>query len=181
MTGYINFALYQTGWFACVLGAAFHWPWLGLSCALVLVAIHFLLVRDRWVQFQIVAMAALVGFLVDTSLLWLGVFQFSEGLLVRWLPPPWMTVLWIQFATTFRYSLSWLGRRYLLASVFGLMGAPLAFYAGESLGAVRFLSPRILHFSLLAGLWAIAIPLVFYLANRMASRSFQTAGYRAFE
>jgi hypothetical protein len=89
-----------------------------------------------------------------------------------------MTVLWIQFATTFRYSLSWLGGRYLVAGIFGLTGAPLAFFAGESLGAVSFQPPRFLHFGILAGLWSVAIPLLFYLSDRISSATLQPAAYR---
>jgi hypothetical protein len=78
-----------------------------------------------------------------------------------------MSVLWIQFATTFRYALHWLSGRYLLSSLLGAIGAPLAFWGGEKLGAITFLEPRWLNFTLLSLLWAAAIPLLIYLSDRI--------------
>lgn len=138
-------------------------PGLGVALALGLVAIHLWLAYDRTTQFKIVLFTAVLGLLIDSLQLWCGIFTFSEGIVVPWLPPPWMTVLWIQFATTFRYCLSRLNNRPFLSSFFGLIGAPLAFFAGERLGAITFLTPRILHFGVLALIWSFAVPLLFLL------------------
>ena len=42
-TSLINYALYQAGWFACVLGASWRRPGVGLSIALVLIGAHVVL------------------------------------------------------------------------------------------------------------------------------------------
>lgn len=178
MTPFVNFLLYQIGWFCCVLGAAWHSPWLGMSIALGLVAAHFWLATDRTTQLKLVLAAAGVGFIIDSSQLWIGAFVFPSGILVDWLPPPWMTVLWIQFATTFRYSMRWLSRRYALSAFFGFTGAPLAFFAGERLGAIQFLTPRLTHYALLALLWSVAVPLLVYVSDYLLARGQSSPGYR---
>ena len=94
-----------------------------------------MLTTDRPNQARLLFAALSVGVVVDTLLLMLGVYGFPGGSIVDWLPPVWMTVLWIQFATTFRYCLSWLSGRYALCSIAALFGAPLAFVGGERLGA----------------------------------------------
>jgi hypothetical protein len=81
-----------------------------------------------------------------------------------------MTVLWIQFATTFHYSMKWLSGRYVLCALFGFCGAPLAFYAGERLGAIEFLAPRLAQFLALGVLWCGAIPLLIYLSDCLAAK-----------
>ena len=53
----INYALYQTGWFACVLGAAAHRPWTGFAIAIVLVGVHLVLSVGRSLEVRIVVLA----------------------------------------------------------------------------------------------------------------------------
>lgn len=178
MSRFVNFLLYQTGWFACVLGAAWGCQWLGICIALCLVGTHFWLAMDRALQMKLSLIAAALGLLVDCTQLWAGVFTFSQGRVLSWLPPPFMTVLWIQFATTFRYCMSWLSGRYRWGAGFGLLGAPLAFYAGERLGAIEVLSPRPLHFAVLGCLWSLVVPLLFYISDRLASNATSTPNYR---
>ena len=42
-TQLINYALYQIGWFACVLGGASHRPWTGFLIAMILSGLHLAL------------------------------------------------------------------------------------------------------------------------------------------
>jgi hypothetical protein len=174
----VNFLLYQAGWLACVLGAAWQYPWTGMFLALLLVAVHLWLCSQPIEQIKLLLVSAGVGLVVDSTLLWAGAYRFSAGMHTTWLPPLWMTVLWMQFATTFQYSMRWLSGRYGLSALFGLFGAPLAFYAGERLGAIEFLAPRLLHFLALGILWCGAIPLLIYLSDRLAARRLLAPTYR---
>lgn len=163
----INFLIYQIGWFACVLGGAYHRPWLGTSIAALLVCVHMILTTERPNQIRLMFAALCVGMFVDTLLLILGVYSFPSGSVVNWLPPLWMTVLWIQFATTFRYCLAWMSRRYILCALSAFVGAPLAFWGGERMGAVLLLSPRTWNMLILASVWTIALPLLLYISDRI--------------
>ena len=58
MSRFVNFLLYQTGWFACVLGAAWGFQWLGVCIALCLVGTHFWLAMDRALQMKLSLIAA---------------------------------------------------------------------------------------------------------------------------
>lgn len=178
MTNYLNFLLYELGWFACVLGVAWGYQWLGISITLGLVAVHLWLARDRAVQIRLMGCAALLGVAVDTVQLWTGTFRYPGGQLVEWFPPPCMPVLWLQFATILRYCLNWLSGRYLLAGLLALAGAPLAFVAGQSLGAIEFLPPRWLHVGVLGAVWSMCVPLLVYISDRLSSSSEFEARYR---
>jgi hypothetical protein len=123
-------------------------------------------------------MAAGIGLVVDSVQLWAGVFVFSQGVVVEWLPPPWMSVLWMQFATTFQYSMRWMSGRYTVSACFGFAGAPLAFFAGERLGAIEFLTPRLMHYSVLALLWSVAVPLLVYTSDYLATLRPVSSNYR---
>ena len=169
MTQFVNILLYQVGWFACVLGLAWDLQWLGASIAISLMAIHFGLAADRALQVKLVLLTAALGLIVDSVQLRAGIFDFRYGLVVEWLPPLCIVVLWMQFATTFRYGMRWLSGRYLLCAGFGLLGAPVAFFAGERLGAISFLPPRIVHYAVLGVIWSVSVPLLIYISDRLGS------------
>ncbi|MDX2170364.1 MAG: DUF2878 domain-containing protein [Deltaproteobacteria bacterium] len=166
----LNFALYYAGWFACILGPAWGYPWSGTLIALALLGVHLSLARRRRDEIELMLWAAGLGTLVDSAQIALGLLTFPLGSLVAWLPPPWMIVLWMQFAGTFHFSLQWLKRRPLTAALFGAVGGPLAFMAGARLGVVVFhpaVWPSLLS---LAVVWALAMPLLLALAARHDGR-----------
>lgn len=180
MVRLLNFLLYQIGWFACVLGAAYARSTWGIAVAISLVGIHLFLTTDRTNQAKLLLIAVSVGFVVDSALLEIGVYQFPNAALVDGLPPLWMSALWIQFATTFRYCMHWLSGRYAICGILGLAGAPVAFLGGESLGAVAFCAPRFTNLLILGSLWAIAIPLLIYVSDRIHAKATDEASYRGF-
>ena len=162
----VNYLLYQIGWLTCVLGAARGHPWSGAAVALILVGAHVVLVRRRRTEIELILCAAGIGAVADSVQTALGIVTFRSGSLVPWLCPPWIVVLWMQFATLLRFCLSWVSGRYLLASALGLVGGPLAFFAGARLGAADLHPNRVLSLVSFAVVWAAASPLLVRLAKR---------------
>jgi len=177
-TALVNYALYQAGWFACVLGAARGLPGWGSAVACTLAAVHVGLTREPAIELRLMAVAVVVGVLIETILLASGVYAFSSGTLVAGWPPPWMIALWMQFAATFRLSLRPILARPLRALAFGAVGGPLAFLAGERLGAVTFLQPYGVSLAALAVAWAVAMGFFSALIQRMPAASRAVAAYR---
>ncbi len=178
MTRLINLVLYQAGWFACVLGAARGHPWIGGAAALSLVAVHALLARERARELRLLVAASLIGAVLDSLQVLLGTLRFETGQPVPWLMPPWILVMWAQFATLLRFSLGWLLGRAGLAALLGAAGGPVAFLAGERLGAVRLHPETWPSLLSLAAAWAIAMALLTRLAGteRGAYRGFDGRG-----
>jgi hypothetical protein len=162
----VNYFFYQIGWLTSVLGAARGHPWSGAAVALVLVGAHVVLVRRRRAEMELILCAAVVGAVAESVQAALGLVSFHSGILVPSLCPPWIVVLWMQFATLLRFCLSWLSGRYRLASVLGLVGGPLAFFAGARLGAADLHPNRLLSLVSFAVVWAAAFPLLVRLAER---------------
>jgi hypothetical protein len=162
----VNGALYQTGWFACVLGGATGRPWLGAATGLALVLVHLALVEHRADEARFVALAALAGTAIDSAQQAAGTVAFPSGHYVAWLCPVWLTALWAQFATLPSHSLAWLAGRPIVSAFLGAAGGPLAFLAGERLGAVAFPLGRAVGCGVLAVVWAVAFPLLLRLAAR---------------
>jgi hypothetical protein len=72
--------------------------------------------------------------------------------------------MWALFATTINVSMAWLKNRWLLASSMGAIFGPLAFIAGERLGAVQFIDRPLALLTLAVG-WACLMPMLLWLAD----------------
>ncbi len=66
--------------------------------------------------------------------------------------------------------MSYLSERLLLAGIFGGIGGPLSYVAGERLGAVNFGFSLPVVVALLAAIWALLLPLAFVLVRRLEGR-----------
>jgi hypothetical protein len=137
-TSLLNYALFQSGWFACVLGAAAGYPWRAATVGLLLVLVHLALVRNAARESLLLLASLLLGLLVDGVHIRTGVLAFPIGSFHPNLPPAWILVLWLQFAMTLHYSLGWLTGRYFLGALMGSVSGALAYWAGVRLGAAAF-------------------------------------------
>lgn len=174
----LNYALYQAGWFACVLGAAWDWPVTGFAVAMLLLAVHFVLAHDRAGEARLVLAAVLAGLAVESFQIAAGSYRILSGAIVAWLPPPWLLALWAQFATTFRFSMSHIMAHPRRAALFGAAGGPIAFWAGDRLGAVALLPPAWAGLLRMAVTWALAVAWLALLTRRERPQD-APAGYRA--
>ena len=165
-----NYILYQLGWCACVLGAAWGHPWIGSALGVVPIAVHVALAERRRDASALTLWTAAVGLAVDTAQIALGTLRFDGGAVAAWLPPPWLVLVWAQFAMTFHFGLQSLQGRPAHAAIFGALGGPLAFLAGARLGVVT-LHPTVWPSLLsLAVAWAVAIPAAVAFAERQSGR-----------
>jgi hypothetical protein len=159
-TRLVNGALYQTGWFACVLGAAWGRGTAGAVAAAVLMAGHLAASPDRRVDVRTMLGTLAVGALVEAVQIAAGTYQTLGAGPPGAVPPLWLLALWAHFATTFRYSLRALVARPWAAVLFGALGGPVAFLAGERLGAVSLTRPLGTAVAALALGWAAAMGVV---------------------
>lgn len=166
-TSTINYALYQTGWFACILGAAWRYETAGVSFAAGLMALHLWMSRERGVELRLMASALGVGVLVESVQVATHTYDAGSSLLPPGTPPAWLLVLWTQFATTFRYSLNGILRRPARAALFGSIGGPIAFFAADRLDALTLLPPVGSGLLRISAMWTVAL----LLFSRMTRRS----------
>jgi len=160
-----NFIAFQLGWFACVLGAARGWPLTGTAIAALIVVWHIVRAARPAEELKLIAVALLIGVLWDSTLIALGLTDFSSGTLLVGLAPPWILALWALFATTLNLSLRWLRQRWLLAALLGAVAGPLSYWAGARLGAVQFVELWPALIALSVG-WALLTPVLMIVASR---------------
>ena len=164
-TTLVNYAAYQAGWFAAVVGASLGHGTAGAALAAALIAGHLLLTRERGAEVHLLVLATLTGAVIETWQLQTGTYRTISGASLTGLPPPWLLALWAQFATTFRYSVRPMLARPIVAMLVGALGGPLAFLAGERLGAVELATPLWPGLLRLAIGWTAALALFAWLAR----------------
>jgi hypothetical protein len=154
----LNYVLYQAGWFACILGAAWHRPLTGFGIAVLLTAVHVWRAEDRALESRLILLALTLGIAVEGAQAWSGTYaQFTSGSVTAWMSPPWLLAMWAQFATTFRFSMHGVMTHPWRATAFGVIGGPIAFLAGERLGAVTLAQPLLPALLRLAVAWGLAL------------------------
>ena len=102
------------------------------------------------------ALATAVGAIVEMVLIATGTYRCTSGTVIDALPPAWLLTRWAQFATTFRHGLRTVISRPPQAALFGAIGGPIAFLAGERLGAVTLMPPLTQSLLRLSICWALA-------------------------
>ncbi len=166
MTIALNVALFQAGWFACVLGASHGLPWFGAIAATIIVFWHVARAARPAMELRLVGVAAGMGALFETVLVQSGWISFPGGALVDGIAPYWMVAMWALFATTLNVSLRWLRPHGWLAALLGAVGGPAAYYAGARLGALDLTFAGAALAAIAIG-WAMLTPLLLRVARRL--------------
>lgn len=166
MSPLTNFVAFQIGWFACVLGGAHHWPWLGTAVSAGVIAWHCRRARAPGRELKLVLLSGLVGLVLDSSLVSLGLIRYVSGTLIEGLVPHWIVAMWMIFATTLNVTFRWLKRRWLLAAVLGAAAGPLAYFGGARLGAAEFVGNTPTALAAIAVVWSIGMPLLLWLSGQ---------------
>jgi Protein of unknown function (DUF2878) len=162
----INVAIYQAGWFACVLGAARDRSGLGMAVALLIVCGWLLGAPRPGALAQLIVLTGVVGYSWDSWLSVMGLIRYWPGPLSPPLAPLWILALWLLFSTTLHISLRWLQSKLRLAALLGALAAPLAYFAAARFGALTL--PRLLPALVAqAAGWALLLPLLLCLARRL--------------
>lgn len=153
-----------------ILSAANGLPYLGVVFTLIWMTIHLSIVARNWIaEFELLVFAAAIGYLLDSLLVYSGVIHFPEPGLLGGPSPMWMVCLWINLAATINYSLSWLKRHYLLSALMATFAGPVAYAAGEKLGAISLSGNSAL---IVIGLiWCCAMPLLIFSSGLLFRRS----------
>ena len=155
-----NFVGFQSVWFLSLFGAGTHRAWLGALALAVFTAWHFRSAHNPRAELVLVAIAGMVGLVVDTAFIQTHLLAYAEPLPFAGVAPYWILGMWINFALTLNGSLRWLHGRYMLAAALGAIGGPLAYAAGVKLKAATLLAGDVVVYGVLAATWAIAVPLL---------------------
>ena len=161
----INLGSFKLVWWSCVLSARAGAEWIGFGVLAAAVALHLFLSRSRGSEARLLALAAVIGYCVDSIAGLTGTLVFEAGRQPAFLAPLWVAALWMNFATTLNTSLRWLRNRVWMAVAMGAASGPMAYAAGAALGIVSIPNP-ITGVAILAVLWGVTLPVLVRIASR---------------
>lgn len=161
----VYFLFGQAGWFGCVLSAARGAAWIGVTIALVLVAMHLFRVERPSQELKLVAAVVVMGGIWESTLVRLDLLAYPQGAVVQGFAPLWILALWGLFAAQFNTTYQWLKNRIKTAALLGAVAGPVSFHAGAALAALRFARPLAATITLAVG-WGCLLPVVVLLARR---------------
>ena len=163
-----NIIGFQTGWWACVLGTKNGYPYLGPLVMLIFLFIHFSRLDNRNNEIFFAVLVGLVGTVVDTVLLQTKLIEY-KGVYTDNIAPLWITTMWIGFAATINHSLAWLNNKWIMSFALGAIFGPLSYYTGIKFEVLHF-EISVLTISILALLWGVVIPYLYYLNGKVLSK-----------
>jgi hypothetical protein len=163
-----NGLLFQSAWLGNVMDVAL----LPLLITLVVVIAHLLMVRHffgsaaAWREGVWGVLVTVVGFLMEYLFLHFGVLQHAPQTGSLYGVPVWLLLLWLVFATTFRFSLSFLRHRIAWSAVLGA-GAVLSYWGGAALNTSSQLgTPVWIALLWIALSWALLLPVLLMIHRR---------------
>ena len=163
-----NIIGFQTGWWACVLGTKNGYPHLGPLVMLIFLSIHFARLEIRNKELLFATLVGLIGTFVDTVFLQTNLIEY-QGVYTDNIAPLWITAMWIGFAATINHSLAWLNNKWIMSFALGAIFGPLSYYTGIKFEALHF-EISVLTISILALLWGVVIPYLYYLNGKVLSK-----------
>ncbi|NBB12153.1 DUF2878 domain-containing protein [Pseudomonas sp. SLFW] len=152
-----NAALFQIGWFTCVLGGNSGW----LLLVLAILLVHLWLIGSWQAEGKLLMTVFALGCVIDSALIKVGVFDFSEAGRVI---PLWLALLWPLLATTLGHCLAWTARPWWLGSALGAIGGPASYIAGSHLTYVHLPLGVWPSAFIIGAIWAVVFPLLHWLA-----------------
>jgi Protein of unknown function (DUF2878) len=160
-----NFLWMQLIWFAAVLGAAnkILWP---LPVLLFIFILSVFNPKNRIKgDFQLVLVALLSGFILDTTWISLGWLEYADTDNITTLAPVWILILWASLALTINHSLAWLQPKPLLAATISGIASPLSYMVAAKLGAVRIVAEDNFWLFGIGASWAVTVPVLLWLGH----------------
>lgn len=163
-----NALLFQIAWFVNVTEGG----WIPALTTAAVVSIHLGIVYRI---FRLAAgvrecvwlvMVAGLGLLAECVFVYFDVLQHQPQSLSLFGIPDWLLFLWLIFATTFRFSLSFLRGRPALSILLGACAA-LSYWGGAALNATSQLaSPAWISLLWIALIWALLLPTLVMIHRR---------------
>ena len=168
MKNILNILGFNIGWWACVLGAANGFSYVGPAAMLVFLVLHFYINAFDYSEIKLIIIFAFLGTLIDTLMVYTGMLSYKglyeEDIIIA---PLWITAMWCGFAATVNHSMAFLKGKWIYSLISGAIFGPLAYMTGQGLGAINFNADHLSIIILLAVVWAFSLPLIFFVNDRL--------------
>jgi hypothetical protein len=167
----INAVLFQVAWFAALYGGIYEWLILAILPASAAAIWHLYVLRAHIkAELALFVSVVILGFVIESAFVALGMIVYVGSPLFGFGPPLWILAMWLAFATLPNGCLAWLKGRRVLQIILGGLTGPLSYLAGGKLGGATLHEPVLTSLAIIGAGWAIALPIIFWVAERLTGR-----------
>ena len=151
---------YQFTWLMCVFGELLYNSFIpGFIFGLVFLLLSFLNSNNKKKFTFIVFLVSIIGYIFDSTLVFLKVYDFDVSLYFGFLPI-WMLILWPSFSLLFDEVFVFLSNYKFIAVILSAVLGPLTYYSGSPLGLI-YINKINLFFFFMVIFWVLLM--LFYL------------------
>ena len=159
---------FQVVWLACALGAAHGRNAPGVVAAALFIGTVLATKRSPASEALAILSSGAAGLAAESVIVATELIRFAAPWPSPQLAPAWIVALWLAFGATLSAMASLLGHHFVIkASVTGFVAGPLAYWAGERIGALEVVGSVPLTYFAIALIWAVALPLLLIFRQRM--------------
>lgn len=149
-----------------MIGASIDYVYIGPFIMLIFLLIHFIVNGLKQSDVRIITIVGLIGIMIDSAFNMTTIIIYN-GTNSNIFPPLWIIAMWIGFAATMNYSMSWLKNNYKIGFLVGSIFGPLSYITGHKFNAITInYSDSNPIFSLSIS-WALAVPIIFYINDKL--------------
>ena len=165
-----NLVFFKIVWAVSLAGVVLGYAWAGLATLMAFLAWHARTAPTARADFVLAMVAVVLGLFLDTLYVRAGLIAYEGELFWSNAAPLWILALWANFALTMNGCLGWLRQRRWLAAALALVCGPLSYYGGIAVGTATVTGEQWQLFGAIGLAWAIALPLLLWLAERLSER-----------
>tara|TARA_B100001287_G_C22356369_1_gene377621 strand:- start:57 stop:569 length:513 start_codon:yes stop_codon:yes gene_type:complete len=151
---------YQITWLACIFGEIkLNLSFLGIFVAIIYLSTYLYFIDNRKRFVKISLLISLPGYLFDTLIVHLSIYEFNTSLILGNIPV-WMFFLWLSFSTLFDEILK-IFKNYKIIGILlsGILG-PMTYYIGKPIGIISIYNEP-LFFIFMSSFWIFLM--IYYL------------------
>jgi hypothetical protein len=164
----LNAIGYQVVWFASIYGASQENVWLGFVASIIFSICMLAFAGKAKGDLRLLCIGLCVGICIDSFFAASGLIQYDAAWPFASAAPLWILALWMSFSLTLNHSMVFLRRNIVIAAIFGLIGGPLAYFGADRIFNVLDFGADTLWIVTALGIaWAIAIPAIFFIDERL--------------
>lgn len=158
----LSFVSFNLGWWACALGPKYGYAWAGPVTMPLWIGLHLYYSPTRLGEALFLFALAPLGFLVDSGLIYAGIFHIQPTVSFS---PLWLVCMWILLGITFESMLT-MRRSLILVCLMGVLSGPLSYTFAQAVDILIYADPDWLSMGLHGVLWAAMMPMLFALRDQ---------------
>ena len=171
MKNAFNIIGFQISWWACVIATKHEIAYFGPMVMLIFLAVHLYHFSSHEEEYKLILIFGFIGTFVDTLLFQGNILGYLGSYGNSKVAPLWITAMWCGFAATVNHSMIWFKDRWIESIFVGVVGGPLAYATGEKFSVIHFKQDFITVSIILAIIWGISIPLMFWVNDKINIKS----------